>query len=164
MKQIGIAVAIVTYSFLTRMALTQGVPLYTADYYLINPEGYLGKSVTLDVGYLRPRDEQRDAGLRQFDARTYNQNQWGGTISVLTPAANPSRLAALCGTQMQYTGAGVKMTLIHGTFSKDVRVTATSFSYRTKPFAARNPCCPSAPSTSCRYLTAVGPIASTARL
>jgi len=121
MKQIGIAVAIVTYSFLTRMALTQGVPLYTADYYLINPEGYVGKSVTLAVGYLRPRDEQRDAGLRQFDARTYNQNQWGGTISVLTPAANASRLAALCGTQMQYTGAGVKMTLIHGTFSKDAK-------------------------------------------
>jgi hypothetical protein len=43
---------------------------FTADYYLANPDAYLGKEVTLSVSSLNPRNEQpREDGLRQLDAR-----------------------------------------------------------------------------------------------
>lgn len=96
-----------------------GAPLYTADYYLAGPEEHVGQVVTLAVAYVKPRNEQREDGLRELDARTYNLNRWGGVISVLATPAAALQLINLCGTNVQHNGGGVRFTLIKGAFSQE---------------------------------------------
>src|SRR5437868_1252353 len=80
------------------VAFAQVLPVFPADYYLMEPEKYLGKDITLSVAYVNPRNEQREDGLRQLDAETYNQHHIGGTLMILAkPAAAPA-LIRQCGT------------------------------------------------------------------
>jgi len=110
---------VVGLTFAVVASMGQSVPLYTADYYLTSPDKYLGKDVTLAVAYLSPRNEQRADGLRQLDPYTYNQNLHGGHLMVLTTQAAAPALITLCGTTFQHTGAGNKVTMIHGVFKQE---------------------------------------------
>jgi hypothetical protein len=96
-----------------------GQAVFTADYYLANPDAHLGKEVTLSVASLNPRNEQqREDGLRQLDAQTFNQHHNGGTLMVLAPPATAATLIQLCGTN-RGGRIGAKVTLIHGVFSQE---------------------------------------------
>jgi hypothetical protein len=96
-----------------------GQAVFTADYYLANPDAYLGKEVTLSVSSLNPRNEgQRSDGLRQLDAQTFNQHKNGGTLMVLAPPATAAALVQQCGTNRS-TKPGSKVTMIHGVFSQE---------------------------------------------
>jgi|ERR1041385_1523025 hypothetical protein len=70
-------------AFLAVSAGGQTVPIYTADYYRVNPAIYLGKEVTLAVAYVMPSDRSRPDGLQELKANTYNQNRFGGHIWLL---------------------------------------------------------------------------------
>ena len=92
--------------------------VFTADYYLANPDAYLGKEV-LSVSSLNPRNEQsREDGLRQLDAQTFNQHKNGGTLMVLASPATAASLIQLCGTNRSGR-VGSKVTMIHGIFSQE---------------------------------------------
>jgi hypothetical protein len=97
------------------ISIAQSPPLFTADYFLSNPESYLGENVTLEVAYVRPRNQQREDGLQQLEAYTYNraEHRAGGWISVLTD--NARRVMTLCGTELQDNHT----TLLHGVFSAE---------------------------------------------
>lgn len=97
-------------------------PPFTADYYMYAPETWVGKHVTLAVAYLSPRnDADRSDGLQQFTASTWNNtgtNQdIGGRIVVLAKPEAAQKLATLCGTRLQFNGAGVRTMLIKGEFT-----------------------------------------------
>ena len=93
--------------------------MFTADYYLANPNAYLGKEVTLSISSLNPRNEQpRGDGLRQLDAQTFNQHKNGGTLMVLAPPATAASLIQLCGTNRS-SKVGSKVTMIHGLLSQE---------------------------------------------
>jgi hypothetical protein len=95
-----------------------GQAVFTADYYLVNPDAYLGKEVTLSVSSLNPRNEQPpDDGLRQLDAQTANQHKNGVTL-MLAPPAIAASLIQLCGTQRSGK-VGAKVTMFHGVFSQE---------------------------------------------
>ena len=94
----------------------QSPPVFTADYYLMDPQRYLNKTTTLAVAFLTPRNEQRADHLRSFDAYTYNLGQSGGHISVVTKKSSAQRLITLCGTRLQFSGRRVKVTNLQGTF------------------------------------------------
>jgi hypothetical protein len=96
-------------------SFSSGTPLFTADYYLLDPESYVGKTVTVSVSYLVPLNTFRDDGLREFNAYTSNQHQHGGYLPVLATPTKAKELAALCGTGRDVS----KSTLIQGTFSKE---------------------------------------------
>jgi hypothetical protein len=96
-----------------------GQAVFTADYYLANPDAYLGKEVTLSVASLNPRNEQgREDGLRQLDAQTFNQHKNGGMLMVLAPPVTAAALIQLCGTN-RGGRLGAKVTMIHGVFSQE---------------------------------------------
>ena len=95
-----------------------GQAVFTADYYLANPDAYVGKEVTLAVASLNPRIEQREDGLRQLDAQTLNQHRIGGTLMVLAPPATAASLIQLCGTNRSVR-IGSKVTMIHGVFLQE---------------------------------------------
>ena len=117
-------------TFAAVVSIGQSVPLYTADYYLAAPDKYLGKEVTLAVAYLAPRNELRADGLRQLDALTYNQKLQGGHLMVLTTEAAAPALITLCGTTFQHSGAGTKVTMIHGVFKQEENGSGvTTFSF-----------------------------------
>ncbi len=99
------------------MLRAQTVPVFTADYYRVNPERYLGKEVTLAVAYLMPQEAPREDGLRAFNANTYNQNQFGGHIPIAAPPEVATRLAAQCGTQHVWNHSHI--TFIRGVFMKE---------------------------------------------
>jgi hypothetical protein len=94
-------------------------PVFTADYYLMDPQRYLNKKTTLAVAFLTPRSEQRPDHLRLLDAYTYNLGQSGGHISVVTPRSNVQRLITLCGTRLRFSGRRVKITMLKGTFLQE---------------------------------------------
>jgi hypothetical protein len=83
---------IILVCFVCIAAVVYGQAVFTADYYLANPDAYLGKEVTLSVSSLNPRNEQpRDDGLRQLDAQTANQHKNGGTPMVWHRRRPPRR-------------------------------------------------------------------------
>jgi hypothetical protein len=92
--------------------------VFTADYYLVEPDKYLGKSVTLSVAYVNPRNEQRDDGLRQLDAQTYNQHHIGGEMMILAPPAVAARILTQCGTNRSLY-VTPKTTMVLGIFSQE---------------------------------------------
>jgi hypothetical protein len=75
------------------------VPIYTADYYRVNPANYLGKEVPLAVAYVMPSDHSRADGLQELRANTYNQNRFGGHISIVATPEIAKRVAQQCGVQ-----------------------------------------------------------------
>ena len=94
-------------------------PVFTAEYYLMDPQRYLNKTTTLAVAFLTPRKEQRADHLRSFDAYTYNLGQSGGHISVVTEKGSAQRLITLCGARLQFSGRRVKITNLQGTFLRE---------------------------------------------
>ena len=94
-------------------------PVFTADYYLMDPQRYLNKTTTLAVAFLTPRNEQRADQLRSFDAYTYNLGKSGGLISVVTPKSKAESLTNLCGTRLKFSGRRVKTTMLRGTFLQE---------------------------------------------
>ena len=94
-------------------------PVFTADYYLADPQRYLNKTTTLAVAFLTPRKAQRIDHLRSFDAYTYNLGQSGGHISVVTKEGSAQRLITLCGSRLQFSGRRVKITNLQGTFLQE---------------------------------------------
>jgi hypothetical protein len=102
-----------------RTSCAHSPPVFTADYYLRDPQRYLNKTTTLAVAFLTPRKEQRTDHLRSFDAYTYNLGQSGGHISVVTKKSSAQRLITLCGTRLQFSGRRIKVTNLQGTFLQE---------------------------------------------
>jgi hypothetical protein len=100
------------------MLCAQSARFY-GDYYLMDPHRYLNKTTTLAVAFFTPRNEQRADHLRSFDAYTYNLGQSGGHISVVTTRSNAQSLITLCGERLQFSGGGVKITKLQGTFLRE---------------------------------------------
>ena len=101
-------------------------PAFTANYYLLAPATWVGKSVTLAVAYVTPRNEtSRSDGLVQMSAMTWNNSPRsggdqdpGGRLTILATPPEASRIMQQCGTNLQWTGYGrVKVTLIKGKMS-----------------------------------------------
>jgi hypothetical protein len=104
-------------AFLAVCALGQTVPIYTADYYRVNPANYVGKEVTLAVAYVMPSDHSRADGLQEMVANTYNQNRFGGHISIIASPEIAKRIAQQCGVQHVWDHSHV--TFIHGIFKEN---------------------------------------------
>jgi len=104
-------------AFLAVSAFGQTVPIYTADYYRVNPAIYLGKEVTLAVAYVMPSDHTRADGLQELRANTYNQNRFGGHISIVATPEIAKRVAQQCGVQHVWDHS--RVTLIRGIFESD---------------------------------------------
>jgi hypothetical protein len=115
LRLLGIWIAIAA----ARTCCGHGPPVFTADYYLTEPQRYLNKTTTLAVAFLTPRKEQRADHLRSFDAYTYNLGQSGGHISVVTTKSSAQRLINLCGARLQFSGRRVKVTKLQGTFLQE---------------------------------------------
>jgi hypothetical protein len=109
---LGIVVA-----FLAVSVVGQTVPIFTADYYRVNPENYVGKEVTLSVAYVMPWDRPRQDGMQELRANTYNQNRFGGHISIVASPEVAKRVAQQCGVQHVWDHSHI--TLIRGVFKKD---------------------------------------------
>ena len=101
------------------IARGQSVPLFTADYYLANPDAYVGKTITLAVAHVHLRNEQRDDGMRELEAHTYNQGAFGGRLPIFTSTSAAPGLITLCGTALKSSGSGFHFTLIRGTFLRE---------------------------------------------
>ena len=99
-----------------RTCCAHSPPAFTADYYLMHPQRYLNKTTTLAVAFLTPQNEQSTDQLRRFDAYTYNLEQSGGLISVVTSKSKAESLINLCGTRLKFSGRRVKTTMLRGTF------------------------------------------------
>ena len=101
-------------------------PTFTAEYYMIAPESWAGKQVTLSVAYLRPyTGAGRSDGNQFLLAETYNQmngeyynGRFGGSILVMAKPEVASRLMVQCGTRHQYVYDRLKTTLIRGELKK----------------------------------------------
>lgn len=101
-------------------ATLQAAPLFTADYYIGDPDRWLGKQVTVAVAELDLRNEGvHEDGTRQVLAYTYNQNDAGGFISLVGPAPVIARLAQLIGTTLQFNMSGVRTIMIKGRLSQE---------------------------------------------
>src|SRR4030095_10855995 len=90
-------------------ACAQSPPVFTADYYLMDPQRYLNKTTTLAVAFLTPRNEQRADHLRLFDAYTYNLGRSGGHISVVTTKSSAQRLITLCERVCSFLAGELKL-------------------------------------------------------
>jgi hypothetical protein len=121
--------------FLVSLALTtfaQGPALFTADYYLANPEAYVGKEVTMAVGSVKPLNEAlRPDGMRELEASTYNQHHVGGKIMILAPPPVASSLMQQIGTNRSIR-ANPRVTFIHGIFSEEPGASGRYFLLVTK--------------------------------
>jgi hypothetical protein len=104
-------------AFLAVTVAGQTVPIYTADYYRVNPANYLGKEVILAVAYVMPSDQRRADGLQELVANTYNQNRFGGHIPIVASPEIAKRVAQQCGVQHVWDHS--RVTLIHGIFKEN---------------------------------------------
>ena len=101
-------------------------PTFTADYYMLAPETWEGKQITLSVAYLKPKDaEARADGMRELRAATwgvyqnrYHHHRSGGDLTILATPAAAERISMLAGSTLEYDGTGVKLTLIKGKFTQ----------------------------------------------
>jgi len=116
MRLLGITLIAIAVA---RTCCAHSPPVFTADYYLMDPQRYLNKKTTLAVAFLTPRNEQRADHLRLLDAYTYNLGESGGHISVVTTKSGAQRLITLCGTRLQFSGRRVKITKLQGTFLQE---------------------------------------------
>lgn len=107
--------------------VNSAAPPFTASYYLLDPESWVGKKITLAVAYVKANDEQvRPDGRVQMIAATWNSSATtagdqdsGGSIIVLAKPKVASQLVQQCGNTMQYLGWGhYKVTMIHGEIGK----------------------------------------------
>jgi hypothetical protein len=102
-----------------------------ADYYLANPNAYLGKEVTLSVPSLNPRNKRprEDGHLMLRQSISIN----GGNLMVLAPPATAASLIQLCGTNRS-TKVGSKVTMIRCVFSREKAARGvTTCSFRHYP-------------------------------
>jgi hypothetical protein len=103
--------------FLAASALAQTVPIFTADYYRVNPTNYVDKEITLAVAYVMPINRAKNDGMQELRANTYNQNRFGGHISIVASPEISKRVAQQCGVMHVWDHSHI--TLIHGVFKKD---------------------------------------------
>ena len=98
-------------------------PPFTANYYMVAPATWVGKSITLAVAYVTPgNDAARADGLVQLTANTWNSSvrvggdqDAGGRIVILATPPEATRIMQQCGTALQWIGFGrIKVTLIKG--------------------------------------------------
>ena len=98
-------------------------PPFTANYYVIAPATWVGKSITLAVAYVTADNEgARADGLVQLTANTWNNSvvyggdqSPGGNLVILATPAEAVRIMQQCGTTMQWMGyARLKVTMIKG--------------------------------------------------
>ena len=97
--------------------VAQTVPIFTADYYRVNPARYVGKEVTLAVAYVMPSDHSREDGMQELLANTYNQNRFGGHIPIIASPEVAKRVAQQCGVQHVWDHSHI--TLIRGIFKEN---------------------------------------------
>ncbi len=104
-----------------------GAPIFTADYYLgRDPDSWVGKNVTLSVGYLRPMaGAPLQDGLRPLLATTFNTATGkagevsGGRLLILATPEQAQKLLVQCVTRSdQYTNdpPPSRVSLIRGEF------------------------------------------------
>lgn len=113
MKSLSISLLLL----ITLSALAQGVAVFTADSYTVNPSNYLDKEITLAVAYLMPSEHAREDGMQELLANTYNQNRFGGHIPIVAPPEIATRVAQQCGTAHVWNHSHI--TFIRGIFKKD---------------------------------------------
>ena len=109
-------------------------PTFTADYYMLAPDTWVGKPVTLSVAYLTPGTEgESKDGLRKLEAYTWgnaasvSDQRSGGTFTIVAPSSVAMRLMQQCGTHLQYLGWTYKTTLIKGNFTDFKKAGASGF-------------------------------------
>ena len=96
----------------------QDSPVFTAEYYLANADSYLGKTVTVPIAYVTPRNENRDDGMRELDAQTGDQRHVIGRMMIIASPAAATRLITVCGTNPSaYTSN--KRTMVQGVFLQE---------------------------------------------
>lgn len=101
-------------------------PTFTAEYYMLAPESWAGKQITLSVASLRPyQGSARPDGDQVLLAETYNQMnseyfgaRFGGSILVMAKPEIATKLMMQCGTGNQYLYDRLKTTLIKGELRK----------------------------------------------
>jgi hypothetical protein len=74
---------------------------HTADYYLISPKEYEGKSISLDVAMVKPVLRASPLpGIQFFEARTFDQlnHNWGGSMLIAVLQADAKAFARKYGT------------------------------------------------------------------
>jgi hypothetical protein len=109
--------ALAAILLLSITVLQAGVPLFTTNYYLVNPNRWLGKNVSLAVSYLTiPNTETRKDGLRVLVACTNNGGELGGNIGILCSQAEAERLINLCGTDCRKWRTH---NIVQGVFTED---------------------------------------------
>jgi len=111
------ALLVILAAFVAVSVVGQTLPIFTADYYRVNPANYLDKEVTLAVAYVMPSDHSRADGMQELRANTYNQNRFGGHISIVASPEIAKRVAQQCGVQHVWDHS--RVTLIRGIFRKD---------------------------------------------
>ena len=107
--------------FLAVSVLGQTVPIFTADYYRVNPASYLDKEITLAVAYVMPWNHPKNDGLQELRANTYNLNRFGGHISIVASPEIAKRVAQQCGVMHVWDHSHI--TLIRGIFKKEESAT-----------------------------------------
>src|SRR2546423_7235323 len=116
--------------FLAVSAFGQTVAIFTADYYRVNPASYVDKEITLAVAYVMPWNHARNDGMQELRANTYNQNRFGGHISIVASPEVAKRVAQQCGVMHVWDHSHV--TLIRGIFKKDDATTGGYYVFVTK--------------------------------
>ncbi len=97
----------------------QGPPLFTSDYYLVEPARWVDKEVTLSVTHVKP-GEGSEGGRRRLEARTFFNRLAGGKMDVVAPEPIAARIIRQCGTQKQPLGRGqYRVTQIHGVLKRE---------------------------------------------
>jgi len=122
--------SIVGILFLAVSVLGQTVPIFTADYYRVNPANYVDKEITLSVAYVMPWNHARNDGMQELRANTYNLNRFGGHIEIVALPDVAKRVAQQCGTAHVWDHSHV--TLVRGTFKKDDAMTGGYYVLVTK--------------------------------
>jgi hypothetical protein len=116
-----------TLLLISSFLVQAGTPLFTADYYLANPNQWLGKSVSLSVSHLQiPNVEKRKDGLKVLIAYTSNGGEPGGNIGILCSQREADRLISLCGTNFRNFKAH---KFIQGMFTEDKEPLLHKFHY-----------------------------------
>ncbi len=95
-------------------------PVFTAHYYMLQPEKWLDKNVTLNVGSVKLTDSAATKdGYKEVQLYTANSNLDGGYMRALVTPAALERVVKLCGTQVYEYVSENRMHPVQGLFIKD---------------------------------------------
>ena len=97
----------------------QGPPMFTHDYYLMEPARWVDKKVSISVTHVG-LGEDAGGGKRRMEAHTYYNRLAGGKIDVVAPDTVAVRIIRQCGTTKQPLGKGnYRTTQLNGTFKRE---------------------------------------------